>query len=391
MKHIVIAGGGFAGVRLARKLRKSRNIEVTLINDGDNFRYSPALYRAATGFKMGIARIPLEWMLIDSGNIDIVNGRVQKIDPKTKRFKLTDGRTISYDYAVCVLGSVTTYFNIDGIADHSFGVKSPAEIMELKKHIHDSIANNKQQRDYVVIGAGPTGVEVASMLGAYVKKVMKRHRVKNRHISVYLVEASGRILPQMAIRASNVAARKLRKLGVQILVDTKVTSETSQQLKTSAGNIKTQNVIWTAGAANNPFYAENAPHFMFNQRGKVKVDKHLQALPNIYVAGDNADTPFSGLALTAVWHANSIAKDIQARIKRNKRPIHKDRKPAQVIPIGSTAVLQYRGFVLHGWLISLVRRIADFIGYSDVLGPLKAATIWASSEEPEDICHTCKR
>jgi NADH dehydrogenase len=390
MKNIVIAGGGFAGVRVARKLRKQTNIAVTLINDSENFRYSPALYRAATGFKMGIARIPLEWMMIDAKNVNLIYGRVKKIDPKTKRFKLEDGQTINYDYAICALGSVTTYFNIEGIAENSFGVKSPSEIQKLKNHIHENIAGNKQMQDYVVIGAGPTGVEVASLLGKYVKRVMKKHRIKKRLVNVFLVEAGPRILPQMTIRASNIAARKLRRLKVEIMVDTRVNAETAQQLKTSAGNIKTQNVIWTAGAANNPFYTENSAHFLFNQRGKVKVDKYLQALPNIYVAGDNADTPYSGLALTAVWHANSIAKDIKARIVRKKRKPHHERKPIQVIPIGSSAILQYRNLVLHGWIVGVVRRIADFIGYSDVLGPLKALTIWSSSENSEASCNNCK-
>ena len=251
------------------------------------------------------------------------------------------------------------------------------------------IAKNAQH-NYVIIGAGPTGVEVAAMLGLYLKRVMKRHRLKNRHVDIYLIEASSRVLPTMSLRASKAAEKKLKKLGVQILTDTRVTSETGKSLKTSSGNIKTENVIWTAGAATNPFYAENSKHFMFNQRGKVRVDKHLQALPRVYVCGDNADTKFSGLALTAVWHADYIAKDLIARRKGKRAPAHTDRTPAQVVPVGGMAILQYRKIVLHGRLLSVVRRAADFIGYSDVLGPLKAFTIWSSSEKAEDSCHICK-
>ena len=392
MKHIVIAGGGFAGARLARRLRKRRDIAVTLINDGENFRYSPALYRAATGFKMGIARIPLEWMFLDAVNVNLLYGKINKIDPKTKRFKLEDGQTITYDYAVCALGSVTTFFNIDGIGEHAFGIKSPSEINELKEHIHDNIAHSGDtQHNYVVIGAGPTGVEVASMLGKYLQRVMKRHRLKRPRVDIYLIEAGPRVLPTMSPRASKIAHKKLKKLGVQVLTDTKVTQETGRSLKTSAGQIKTENVIWTAGAAVNPFYSENSKHFMFNQRGKVRVDKHLRALPRLYVAGDNADTPFSGLALTAVWHANYIYKDLKRRLKKKHSKRYIERSPVQIVPIASTAILQYKKLVLHGPIIALVRRVADFVGYSDVLGPLRALTIWRSSEQAETDCHTCKR
>lgn len=393
MKHVVIAGGGFAGVRLARKLRGEKNIKITLINESEDFRYSPALYRAAAGFKVGTARIPLEWMLLDSDNINVVYDKVTKVNTEKKQFTLAEGDTIPYDYGVCALGTVTTYFNISGIADHSFGIKSVDEILTLKKHIHTNIANEtKKKHNYVVIGAGPTGVEVAATLGEYVQTLMKRHKVKNPQAEVFLVEGAPRILPAMRERASRKAQNELERLGVTVLTDTKVSSSTNLSLKTSNGNIATQNVIWTAGAMNNPFYKENEKHFKFNDRGKVKVNRHLQAHGSLYVAGDNADTPFSGLAFTAINHANYLARDIKARVHGKRRKKQKDYFPPQLVPVGSIAVFQYRSIVLGGRLMSVVRRFADFIGYNDVLGPLKALTIWQNSERVEDDwCDICRR
>mgnify|MGYP000865232210 CR=1 FL=1 len=392
MKHVVIAGGGFAGVRLARKLRKEKNVQITLINESEDFRYSPALYRAATGFKVGTARIPLEWMLIDSDNVNVVCDKVAMIDPDHRKFTLTSGSEISYDYAVCALGMVTTYFNIDGIADHAFGVKSVQEILTLKQHIHDSLEGKRDKKqNYVVIGAGPTGIEVAATLGMYVQNVMKKHKIRDSHVEIYLVEAGPRILPQMNEHAGLKAEKELKKRGVKILTNTKVTAETNLSLHTSNGNIATHNVIWTAGAMNNPFFADNAGHFTVAERGKIKVNKHLQSHTNVYVAGDNAATQFSGLAYIAVRHGNFIAKDIKNRIRGKKRKNYADPYPLQVVPVGRISLFQYRKFSIGGRLVNIVRRVADLVGYSDVLGPLKALTIWQNSEPLEDEwCNTCR-
>lgn len=393
MKHVVIAGGGFAGVRLARKLRKEKNVQITLINESDDFRYSPALYRAATGFKVGTARIPLEWMLIDSDNVNLVQGKITAINPDTKVFTLENGTTYGYDYAVCALGMVTSYFNIDGIADHAFGVKSVQEILTLKQHIHDSLqGKHDKKQNYVVIGAGPTGVEVAATLGVYVQSVMKKHNIKHSQAEIYLIEAGPRILPQMGERAAKRAVKELEKHGVKVLTNTKVTAETNLSLKTSGGNIATHNVVWTAGAMNNPFFKDNAQHFSFDPRGKVSVNRHLQTHTNVYVAGDNASTPFSGLAYTAVRHGNFLAKDLTARLHGKKRKSYHDPYPFQVVPVGNISLFQYRKLMLTGRLINLVRRVADLVGYSDVLGPLKALTIWQNSDRIEDDwCEICRK
>lgn len=392
MKHVVIAGGGFAGVRLARQLRKQKRVRVTLINESEDFRYSPALYRAATGFKIGMARLPLEWMLLDSSNINLVIGTVSKVDEKNKTIKLSDGQVIEYDYAVMALGAVTTYFNIDGLVKHSYGVKTFEEIIALKHHIHDDLISKPEEgQNYVIAGAGPTGVELAGALGSYLQRISKRHGIEHPHIQVYLVEAGPRILPQLSARAAAKVDHRLRKLGINILTDTMVKSETAHTLMTSTGSIKTDDVIWTAGTTNNPLFAEHANIFTLGKRGKVVVDKHLQASKDIYVCGDNAATEFSGLAVTAIRHANYLAKDIKARTKHKRRPVQKDKHPMQVVPAGRRwSVFQYRGLVLSGNLISLVRRAADIVGYTDMLGPLKALTIWKESDRTEEACSVCR-
>lgn len=394
MKHIVIAGAGFSGVRLARQLRKlSGDVRVTLINNSEDFRYSPALYRAVTGFKVGTARLPLEWMLLDSSNTNLVIGHVEKLDKDKKTIHLADGQAIQYDWVVMALGAVTTYFDIDGLHEHSYGVKTFEEIFELKHHIHDDLVNKTvADQNFVVVGAGPTGVELAGALGTYLKRIAKRHKIKHPHIQVYLVEAGPRILPQLSEKASKKVHRRLAEhLGIHVLTNTMVRSETAQTLKTSTGTIKTHDVIWTAGTSNNPLFKQHGDMFSFNNRGKINVNKHLQVASDIYVCGDNAATKFSGLAATAIRHANYIAKDIKARVRHKKRPMFRPKHPIQVVPAGNKwAVLQYRNFVLTGKIVGLVRRAADVVGYTDVLGILKAMTIWKETDRTEEYCNRCR-
>lgn len=393
MKHIVIAGGGFAGVRLARKLRKQKNIHITLVNDSDNFRYSPALYRAVTGFKMGMARLPIEWMLIDSSNVNFIKGKVTGISEPKKQLVLEDGQKISYDQVVFALGAVNSYFGIDGLNDYSYGVKTFSEAMELKSHMHDSLVGGAETADenFVIVGAGPTGVELAGALSTYLLRIARKHRLKHQHIRIYLVEAGPWILPQMNERASQSVRKRLEKLGVEILTHTAVQAETVSKLKTSEGVIESKNVVWAAGMRNNPFFKNHPSVFTLDKRGYVAVDKHLQSGANIYVCGDNAATIYSGLAETAVSHADFIAKDIVAKLDHSDRPNHYEKSPIQVVPVGGKwAVLQHRSFVASGRLIIFVRRLADIVGYTNILGVVKAITIWSNTNKTEEYCSTCE-
>jgi NADH dehydrogenase FAD-containing subunit len=248
------------------------------------------------------------------------------------------------------------------------------------------------ERNYVIVGAGPTGVELAGALGVYLKNIAKYHRVKQHKITIWLIEAAPRVLPTMSPRVSKATLKRLARLGVKVSLNTQVRAETLKSLKTSIGNITTHTVIWTAGTANNPFFANNSEVFNLNDRGRVVVDKHLQSSPGVYVIGDNAATKFSGTALTAIRHGNFTAKDLIARINHKHRPEKYESHPTYVVPVGKKwSVLQYRGLVLHGRIISWVRNSADFIGYIDVLGLLRAMTVWTNSEKPESNCPICRR
>ncbi len=393
MKHLVIVGGGFAGVRLARRLRHSREIFITLVNETEQFRYCPALYRSATGRKVGISSLPIEWMLLDAPNLNLVIDKAKAIDLDAKALMLESGQAIDYDDIVFAVGVVSTFFNIEGLHEYAYGMKTTEEVLRLRKHLHDTLLmDDEASRNFVIVGGGPTGVELAAGLGDYLRKIARKHRRSRRRINIWLVEGSSRLVPVMSERASRIAQKRLEKLGVKIKLGAKVTAGALDELRTNEGPIPTHAIIWTAGAINNPFFADKADVFPVGERNKIRVNKYLQTHSNVYVIGDNAATKYSGLALTAVHDGNFVYRDLMRRLKHKPRKSYKPRKPIQIVPLGDrSAVLQWGRLTIGGVIPAVLRLFADFIGYSDIMGPLRALTIWRASNTTEENCQICAR
>ena len=395
-KHVVIVGGGWAGIRLARKLKKlakNNHIAVTLVSNESNFRYSAALYRVATGHKEKEALLPIHELLADLPDTKFTKATMTNIDPHKRTITLSKGKIVHYDYAVLALGSVTTYFGIPGIAEHAHSIKTQKELRRFRTHIHQELLNeHAPDKHYVVVGAGPTGVELAAAMSSYMRSVVKRHGLRKRRIHIELVEASSRVLPMSHPKASKITLQRLRLLGITVHLNSKVEYESDTGLVVNGRTIPTKTVIWTAGVANNPFFAKHSHVFTLNNRSKVLVDDHLMVDKRVYVIGDNAVTPFSGLGLTAVHHANYVAKDLEKKVYGHKKTkAYKPLVPATVVPVGKRwAVFQYKSFVFGGFLGSIMRSLADFVSYSDIAGTQKAIGLWAHTSDLEEQCVLCK-
>jgi NADH dehydrogenase len=393
MKHVVIVGGGFAGVRVARRLHNVPGVKITLISDQAQFRYSPALYRTATGGLRRVSTIPVSGMVGHLPHTTFVKAKMTKIDRKNRIITTTGGKTFHYDFAVIAIGVVTSYFGIPGLEDFSYSIKSAHEVERLKRHLHEQMTSSEgPDKHYVIVGAGPTGVELAAALGQYLKKTAKKHRISRSRLGIELIEAADRVLPTMTPGASKRAHAKLRRLGVKVMVGQKVEAATSNALKVSGRMIPTHTVIWTAGVTNNPFFRRSSTQFELDKRGKVIVDKQLMIDEHTYVIGDNAAIEFGGLAQTAIKHANFVAKHIARTVRYKHTSIHfKPRKPIYAVPLGNRdAVVEWRGRAFSGPVGGIMRGLADLIGYSDVMGWLKAAVTWTKLDEFEETCAVCK-
>lgn len=393
MKHVVIIGGGFAGIRVARRLRNVPGIRITLVSDQESFRYSPALYRTATGGLKRVSSIPVHTMIKHVPDIEFIKARITKIDRQARRITLQGGKTLHYDYAVLAIGVVTSYFNIPGLKDFSYSIKSAPEVERLKRHLHEQMTSVEgPDKHYVIVGAGPTGVELAAALGQYLKKIAKKHHIHRSRLAIELIEAADRVLPTMAPGASKQAHAKLRKLGVKVLVGQAVQAATANTLRVSGRSIPTHTVIWTAGVTNNPFFARNAKEFELDKRGRVVVDKQLRVDPHLYVIGDNAAIQFGGLAQTAIKQANFVAKHLTRTIRyKHSSSVFHPRKPIYAVPLGNRdAVVEWRGRTFSGPIAGALRGLADLVGYSDVMGYWAAMLTWTKLDEFEETCTVCK-
>lgn len=372
--NVTIVGGGFGGVKTALELARDKSNHVTLISDRDFFQYYPALFSTATGHSYRESWVPLTNVFESHPNVKLVIDTITSIDHSAKLLK--GSQSYHYDKLVMGLGSVTTYFGIEGLDTFSYGIKSQEEIRRLQAHLWQEMSDGSDdEKSYVVIGAGPTGVELAGALGDYVLRLRKHFGIKKKRVKINVIEAAPRVLPRLSEQSSKRALKRLKSLGVHVQLNCKVERQTADSLIVNGKPLMTQTVIWTSGVANAPFFAANKDTFTLNERGKVVVDEYMQAAKGLYVIGDNAATPFAGLAQTALHDAIYVAKHIQGKTSAKYKVV----LPPCVIPIGEDwALFEYKNIRFGGRPGSMIRSAADMIGYHDVLPIGWAMKSWRS-------------
>ncbi len=377
--NITIVGGGFGGVKAALELSKKKKNQITLISNNKNFQYYPALFSTATGHSYRESWVPLERIFRKHKNVRIVIDTITRIDPENHNI-FSESRTYKYDELIMALGSVTTYFGIEGLDVYAFGIKSESEIRALQQHIMADMADGREdERNYVIIGAGPTGVELAGALGEYIRVLRKHYGIRKKSMRISLIEAAPRVLPRLSEQSSKRAEERLKSLGVHVETNKKVERQTADSLVVNGRPLKTQTVIWTSGVTNAPFFKANAEHFDLNDRGKVKVDEFMRARAHVYVIGDNSNTPYAGLAQTALHDAIFVAKHL-----KGSKKTYKPKLPPCVIPVGHAwSLFEWGKLRFGGWPGAVLRRAADLIGYHDVLPIGWAIGAWRASSKKE--------
>jgi len=287
------------------------------------------------------------------------------------------------------LGVITNYFGISGLDKYAYGIKSADEAKRLHDHVHRLLLDEgKPDQNYVVIGGGPTGVELAGALPGYIKSIMKNHGIKHKKLHIDLVEASPRLMPRMSKGYSRALEKRLRGLGVSLYLGQSVEAETADALMVSGHSIASHTVIWTAGVTNHPFLKEN--NFLLNDHGKARVDVCLRAEEDIYIIGDNADTLYSGMAQTALYDALFVAGNLKRQARGRSSKIYELKRPIYVTPVGPNwAAVAWGKLEFYGQLGSLLRQAADFIGYHDLEPFWKAGKHWMAEVEKDASCPTC--
>jgi NADH dehydrogenase len=387
-KHILIVGGGFAGIKAALELEHAGGFAITLLSNNLNFRYNPSLYHTATGGMAVQSNIPLAHIFRDK-QVTIEQGEAHELNRQTKTVKTVDGRSFHYDTLILGLGMVTNYFGIKGLQEYSYGIKTLEEAERFKQHLHQQLIDDgKPDLNYVIVGGGPTGIELAGALPAYLQRVLKAHGVRKKHINVELVEAAPHLVPRMPKRMGRAIEYRLKYLGIKLILGQAVQGETADALMVGGKSLKSHTVVWTAGQSNAPFFKAN--NFTLTERGKVVVDKHLQAEPDIYVLGDNNNTMYSGMAQTALYDAEFVARNLARKQAHQKPKAYKPKKPVYVLPAGpSWAAVLWKNVQVYGRVGWMLRSAADWIGFHDVEPWWRATEQWMTEFGEQEECPVC--
>jgi NADH dehydrogenase len=385
---VLIVGGGFGGVKAAIDLSKDVRFDITLLTDNLNFRYNPTLYHTATGGLQAQSNIPLEIIFKDKP-VTVVKGQAVKLDREAKTIVAADGKKYEYDTLIIALGMITNYFGIKGLPEFSYGIKSVDEAERFKTHLHQQLTDDhKLDLNYIIVGGGPTGIELAGALPEYIKHIGKAHGIKHKAVHIDLIEGNKQLVPRMPKPIGKAIARQLRRNGVKLFLGAVVGGESADSLTVGGNDLPSHTVVWTAGMANAPFYKAN--NFTLTDRGKVAVDQFLSAEPNVYVLGDNNNTEFSGMAQTALYDAMSLAENLK-RVADGKAMVpYKPKRPIYVLPAGRNwAAVLWGKVQLYGKVGWALRSAADYVAYKDVEPWWEAAEQWMTEFGTEETCPTC--
>jgi NADH dehydrogenase len=382
--HVVIIGGGFGGLKTARSLRRA-NVRITLIDKANHHLFQPLLYQVATaGMTAEEIAVPIRSVVRKQPNVQVLLGEVTRADLDKKVVYLSDGAEIAYDYLVVAAGARTNYFGHDDWAEHTVGLKSIEDAFEIRRRVLTAFEAAEREPDrakrralltFVVIGGGPTGVELAGALSELTRAVLARdfRLVHAEDIRVMLLEAGPRLLAPFHESLSANAAEELQRLGVEVRLGTAVTDITPEGLRTASEDIPATLTCWAAGVAPQPLAQALG---LATRRGLVEVTPDCSApgRPEVFAIGDIASfipegstKPLPGLAPVAMQQGVHVARSIERSVRGEAREPFRYLDKGNMATIGkSRAVLEFKGLRMTGllaWLAWIVVHIYYLIGF----------------------------
>jgi NADH:quinone reductase (non-electrogenic) len=385
--HVVIIGGGFGGLNAAKALGTAP-VRVTVLDRHNHHLFQPLLYQVATAtLSPGDIASPIRWILRHARNTSVWLGDVRTIDLKNRRIMLVDGASIAYDYLIIATGTSHTYFGHDGWAAYAPGLKTLEDALAIRRRILVAFEDAeretnpvRQQRflTFVLVGGGPTGVELAGTLAEIARQTRSEFRNIDTHKTrIVVIEAGPNILPSFAPALRDAARRSLSRLHVEVRENTRVTAVDEGAVMLGAERLEAGTVLWTAGVAASPITATlGVP---LDRAGRVIVERDLSIPdhPEAFVIGDAAafldaeGHQLPGVAQVAIQGGTHAARTILRRIRGEpSQPfVYHDRGSMAIIGRGS-AICDLRGLRFSGplaWLAWLFLHIFELIGFRNRL------------------------
>lgn len=398
-KKIVIIGAGYAGVLTAKKLekyyRKNDGVSIIIIDKNPFHTMLTELHEVAANrvdeesIKMGLKKI------FSNRKVTVKQDTVEGIDFENKTVKAVN-ESYNYDYLVIAAGSKPEFFEVSGAKEFAFKLWSYNDAVILREHIHNcfrkaavttSIEERKRLLSFYVVGAGFTGVEMAGELAEYIPILCEKHEIDRRLVSINIIEYLERAVSFLPQKLSEKAEKRLKKMGVNLMLETKVTGigkgyiEISHQDKTTHQNCNT--VIWAAGIQSATITLEAAKTLESEGRGRIKVDKYLRAIgkEDIYIIGDNMfyipegdARPVPQMVENCEQSAQTAAKNIICAVSgKGKMEEYKPKFHGMMVSIGGrygVARVGLPGFMfnLPSFFAMFTKHFINIVYFIQVLG-----------------------
>lgn len=376
---VLILGAGFGGLYAAKQLRHAA-VRVTVVDRRNFHLFQPLLYQVATA-ALNPADIasPVRSILHDQKNATVILGDVTAIDAQRKVVKLTDGE-VAYDYLIVATGATHSYFGHPEWERFAPGLKTIEDALEIRRRVLFAFESAERETDpetqrawltFVIVGGGPTGVELAGALSEIARQTMVRdfRRINPSSARVILVEGRDRVLPTYPPSLSGKAEKQLQRLGVEVMTGGIVNNIDEQSVSVGEHAIPARTVLWAAGVQASPI--ARTLHAPVDRAGRVEVNDDLSVPghPEVLVIGDLAalKKPVPGVAPAAIQEGIHAARNIERMIRGERARPFRYRDKGSLATIGrAAAVADIRGLELSGfiaWFAWLAVHIFFLIGF----------------------------
>ena len=384
MLNVVVIGGGFGGLKFLQRARSSK-IQFTLIDKQNHHLFQPLLYQVATAV-LSPANIafPIRRMFKNYKNVKVILDEATDINRNEKTVTISNGENIKYDQLIVSTGSKHSYFGNEDWSKYSNGLKGINDALQIRERLlrafekaenEKNIEKRAKYLNFVVVGGGPTGVEMAGSIAEIAFNNMKEEfrNFNSSDANVYLVEATEKILPMYSDRLSEKAKKYLEDFGVEVRTNEKVVKIENDLVKTDKEEIQTDNVVWAAGNEASPIIKKLNTKTDNEGRAIVDPDCSLKDDGNVFVIGDAANykdkknNTLPGIAPVAIQQGKYLAKIIKSKtIKKDRKPFKYNDKGMMATvgkykAIGKIGNVEVSGFL--AWLFWSAIHILYLIGY----------------------------
>ncbi|MCG2612547.1 NAD(P)/FAD-dependent oxidoreductase [Flavobacterium sp. SM15] len=386
--RIVIIGGGFAGISLAKKL-KNKNVQVVLLDKHNYHTFQPLLYQVATGgLEAGSIAYPIRKVVQEYTDFYFRLANVKNIDTENKKV-LADIGDLHYDYLVIATGSKTNYFGNKDIENYSMAMKTIPQSLNIRSLILENfeqatltndIAERNALMNFVIVGGGPTGVELAGALAEMKKAILPKDYpdLDIRKMGIHLVQGSDRLLDAMTVKSSESAEKFLHSLGVSIWKNVRVTNYDGRTITTNSDlTFDTATVIWAAGVKG-ALISGLQSDSLIERADRIKVNEYNQVLgyDNIFAVGDIASmasekNPYGHpmMAQPAIQQGNLLAENLINVIKNKPmKPFEYNDKGSMATIGRNKAVVDLPKVHFHGvfaWFVWMFVHLFSLIGFKN--------------------------